>query len=38
MIVTKIEKEEAWLYAANYLDQRKTYNICMKQAISGMPT
>jgi hypothetical protein len=30
MIVIKIKKEEAWLYAANYLDQRKTYNVRMK--------
>jgi hypothetical protein len=30
MIVTKIEKEEAWIDTANYLDQRRIYNVCMK--------
>jgi hypothetical protein len=29
MRIKIIKKEEAWLYAANYLDGRKTYNVHM---------
>ena len=32
MTITKIKKEEAWLYAANYLYQRKTYGIHRKHS------